>query len=30
MIARRLLLVGPALLSVAGCGGPPAPPVVEQ
>ena len=29
MIARRLLLVGPALLSVAGCGGPPAPAVVE-
>jgi type VI secretion system protein VasD len=29
MIARRLLLVGPALLSVANCGGPPAPAVVE-
>jgi len=29
MIARRLLLVGPALLSVASCGGPPAPAVVE-
>jgi type VI secretion system protein VasD len=29
MIARRLLLVGPALLSVAGCGGPPPPAVVE-
>lgn len=29
MIARRLLLVGPALLSVAGCGGPPAPAVVD-
>ena len=29
MIARRLLLVGPALLSVAGGGGPPAPAVVE-
>jgi type VI secretion system protein VasD len=29
MIARRLLLMGPALLSVAGCGGPPAPAVVE-
>ena len=28
MIARRLLLVGPALLSVASCGGPPAPAVV--
>jgi type VI secretion system protein VasD len=29
MITRRLLLAGPALLSVAGCGGPPAPAVVE-
>ncbi len=29
MIARRLFLVGPALLSVASCGGPPAPAVVE-
>jgi type VI secretion system protein VasD len=29
MIARRVLLVGPALLSVVGCGGPPAPAVVD-
>ena len=29
MIARRLLLVAPAILSVASCGGPPAPPVVD-
>jgi type VI secretion system protein VasD len=29
MIARRMLLVGPALLSVASCGGPPAPAVVD-
>lgn len=29
MIARRLLLVAPAILSVASCGGPPVPPVVD-
>jgi type VI secretion system protein VasD len=29
MIARRLLLVAPAVLLVASCGGPPAPPVVD-
>lgn len=29
MIARRLLIVAPALLSIASCAGPPAPAVVE-